>query len=97
MVARAQPDHAIGADSEELAPISAALIDPHALLTHALTEELSRTGIPTTAVWTDSAEELIVDLDRTEPRSCFSSSSCRIHPDHRSDSSDRCSGPVPAW
>ena len=68
MVARAQSDHAIGADSEELAPISAALVDPHALLTHALTEELGRTGIPTTAVWADSAEELIIDLDRTEPQ-----------------------------
>ena len=68
MVARAQPDQAIGASSEELNPIKAALVDPHTLLTHALTEELSRTGIPTTAVWGGSAEELIIDLDRTEPQ-----------------------------
>ena len=73
MVARAQPDHAIGAHAigataEALDPIKAALVDPHALLTHALTEELSRTGVPTTAVWANSAEELIVELDRTEPQ-----------------------------
>lgn len=48
--------------------MTAAVVDPHALLRHTLTEELGRTGIPTTAVWAESTEDLIAELDRTEPQ-----------------------------
>lgn len=44
-----------------------ALVDPHALLSHALTEELNRTGIATAAVWSDSADEIMVGIEAAAP------------------------------
>jgi len=51
----------------ELASPRAALVDPHGLLSHALTEELNRTGIPTAAIWADTADGLLRDIEDYQP------------------------------
>jgi DNA-binding NarL/FixJ family response regulator len=56
----------VGIDGELASP-RAALIDPHALLSHALSEELNRTGIPTTALWADSSDQIMFELEAIEP------------------------------
>ena len=71
VVAWSNPDQAAGEDvtvrlDGELAAPRAALVDPHVLLTHALTEELNRSGIPTTAVWADCAEDIIFAVERAQ-------------------------------
>jgi two-component system nitrate/nitrite response regulator NarL len=50
-----------------LASPRAALIDPHALLSHALSEELNRTGIATTAIWADSFEIVMEEIEHIQP------------------------------
>lgn len=51
----------------ELASPRVALVDPHALLSHALSEELNRTGISTAAVWSDSADGIMVEVEAATP------------------------------
>lgn len=72
MVAWTNPDQTRGEDAArsvegELASPRAALIDPHGLLSHALTEELNRTGIPTTAIWADAADGLMQRIEDYQP------------------------------
>jgi len=45
----------------------AALIDPHGLLSHALSEELNRTGIATTAIWADSFDAVMEEIEHIQP------------------------------
>lgn len=71
VVARTDPEqtsggNVVGMDGEFASP-RAALIDPHALLSHALSEELNRTGIPTTALWADSEDQIMFELEAIEP------------------------------
>ena len=71
VVAWSNPDQAAGEDvtvrlDAEVAAPRAALVDPHALLSHALTEELNRSGIPTTAVWADSAEDIVFAVEQAQ-------------------------------
>ncbi len=51
----------------ELASPRVALVDPHALLTHALSEELNRSGMPSAAVWAFSAEEVLRQVEASHP------------------------------
>jgi two-component system, NarL family, nitrate/nitrite response regulator NarL len=65
VVARIAPD--VTAVDYVERPIRTALVDPHALLAHTLSEELTRTGIPTTAPPAESSEALIDEIDRLQP------------------------------
>lgn len=64
MVARIAPD-VVSVDSAEY-PVKTALVDPHGLLAHTLSEELTRSGIPTTTPWADSSDALLDELDQLE-------------------------------
>lgn len=71
MVAWSNPGETAGDDARgdngEFASPRVALIDPHELLRHALSEELNRTGIPTTAIWADSFDAVVHEVEHIEP------------------------------
>ena len=72
MVARSYSDQNAGGPATtdvagELASPRAALVDPHGLLTHAVTEELTRAGIPTTGVWAGSPDEILNEIYASQP------------------------------
>lgn len=64
MVARIAPD-LTEVDSAEGA-VRTALVDPHGLLAHTLSEELTRSGIPTETPWADSGGALLDEIDRLD-------------------------------
>lgn len=64
MVARIAPD--LAAVDRVAHPVRTALVDPHALLAHTLSEELTRTGIPTTTTWAESSEALLDEIDQLD-------------------------------
>jgi two-component system nitrate/nitrite response regulator NarL len=64
VVARIAPDLAAVDRVEH--PVRTALVDPHALLAHTLSEELTRTGIPTTTTSAESGEALLDEIARLQ-------------------------------
>jgi two-component system, NarL family, nitrate/nitrite response regulator NarL len=44
--------------------IRTALVDAHALLAHTLSEELTRSGIPTATPWAQTGQELVAEIGR---------------------------------
>ena len=72
MVARTNPERTAGENAGrsvegEFASPRAALIDPHGLLSHALSEELNRTGIPTAAIWADTFDAIVQHVEEAQP------------------------------
>ena len=76
MVAWTNPERTEGAGDAGSAATSveggvasprAALIDPHGLLSHALSEELNRTGIATTAIWANSFDAVMEEIEHIQP------------------------------
>jgi two-component system, NarL family, nitrate/nitrite response regulator NarL len=70
VVAWTNPEQTSGgtvASIDELTSPRAVLVDPHALLSHALSEELNRTGIETTPLWAESGEEILRLVEQAQP------------------------------